>query len=80
MEINEYEYKYLKDIESRYNALCTGALQFASLYDGHPGELYIRGTGLREELKKYRAHDYAKRVHELKAEQINKGGYGKYGY
>ena len=80
MEINEYEYKHLKDIETRYNWLLDTALQYASLHDSMEGDLYIRGTGLREELKRYRTHDYNKRVHELKAEAINRGGFKRYGY
>lgn len=79
MEISEYEYQVLKNIEARYNWLLDTALKYASLHDSLSGELYIRGTGLREELKLYRAHDYNKRVHELKAESINKGGYRRYG-
>ena len=81
MEISDYEYQNLKNTEARYNWLLNTALKYASLHDSLEGELYIRGTGLREELKLYRLHDYDKRVHELKAEAINnKGGFKRYGY
>lgn len=80
MEINEYEYKLLKEKESRYEWLLDSALQYASLSDTQPDELYVRGAGLREELKRYRAHDYKKKVHDLKAKQINMMGGNKYGF
>lgn len=79
MEISEFEYMHLKDIQSRYNWLLDTALKYASLSDTQPNELFIRGAGLREELKRQRLHDYNKKVHDLKAKAINEGGYGKYG-
>ena len=65
MNVSEYEYRRLKEIERRYNEVIDFSLTTARVDKEHQGELFITGGGVRRIIRLYHADKYEKRKKEI---------------